>query len=354
MPHQVGELLWSQLVDSQKPLVITAIRDTDQESFIASALTRIGRLVIYRATTAQALGDALMQYPRAILFISDDFAVLENFDQVEKIALKGRARPLGQAALHNPTTDLEIEELLNAIDKSQLTPVRSLPLLPQTTFALFSIGRNVGTTATAISVADSISQGGRSTLLLDCNIDAPQLSHHFQIHNIRDEIARTSFGFDLYEISEISNLYGLTGKIEKYESVVIDMGQAISRPGEGRRVGDLLHRWVRGARCHQVICLRDDEKSLAELSFFISRERDYRPDQNFSLILIPRKLLAKRERIKLIERYSEQLGVSVEVLSRDSRSIERAQAQNSTLSITAPKSPLVGEIARYLKEGRYS
>jgi hypothetical protein len=122
----------------------------------------------------------------------------------------------------------------------------------------------------------------------------------------------------------------------------------------GRRAEDLLGSWSNNSRARILLTARDDEKSKGEISQFILREQSLRQVLDLTVILLPSKLLNRRERKKLIDERSDIYGVPVEVISRDPRAIEKMELAHSTLTFTSPKSQLLRDIAPHLERGRYS
>ena len=336
----------------EEKIAITAIRDMAQEGFIAATLTRIGWNVIYRATSLNALHQKLPDFPGALIFISDDFGEVASGYENQWISLRGRSHPISSRSQLDPHSDFELEELIRSRE-----PQRSIQHIPATTshvIAISSIGGRTGATSIAITMADQISREGKSVLLVEGNRIHPRISFHFQAHNIRQQISLTQYGFSILEATDGAGIHLLSKEANKYDFIVVDLGPANIAQEGGQRAEDLLSTWVKNSRAKFLLTARDGEKTSGDISHFIENQLRLSSSIDITLALIPSKVLNKREQRRLIEDRGEFHGVLVDVLSKDWRSLEKMESAHSTLALISPKSPLVGDIARYLERGRYS
>lgn len=339
-------------MDSDAKLVVTAIRDMEQEGFIAASLRRSGWEVIYRATSVSALKDKLREYPKALLLSSDDFGDISEIHSGPAIQLRGRSHPLTASSSLNPQSDLELAEIIRK--QGSATNSRHISATSAKVIAISSIGGRTGATTLAITAAEQIALAGRKVLLVDGNRFHPRIAYHFQLHNIRGEIAETPYGFSICEATDIQGLNSLASEANKFQSIIIDLGSIpVARVG-GQRIEDLTMTWAINSRASQLITARDDDFSIAQITRNLSEEeRALRPGEA-TIFLAPSKILSRRERKQVIEERSKLLANQVDIFSRDLRSVERMDKSHSTLNFSAPSSPIVSDVARYLERERYS
>lgn len=322
---------------------VTAIRDMHQEGFIAASLTRLGWKVIYRATSPEGLQGFLDDNPNTLVVQSDDFALTHLARPTEVVLIRGRTQTSADEATTDPRSDFELEELLrnHKSERSEAQFFISASTTP--ILSVYSVGRHLGATSIAISAADVLTQRGEKVLLVDGNPAHPTLAQHFSAHDIRTAPQLTSSGFSLFEVSELAGLIYLNSIAGQYDTIVIDSGQLQLIYPAGRRVKDQLHSWASHSHARQLICTRTDIRSLDELGLIAPQS------PHWSIALMLSRAISRRERKVLEAKISEQFGVPVKSISRDSHAIENMEAQNTTLTNAAPKSILLGEIARSIE-----
>lgn len=322
---------------------ITAIRDMHQEGFIAASLTRLGWKVIYRATSPEGLDEFLTNNQEALVVQSDDFAQAFLTRPTESVLIRGHSLPSEDSATADPRSDFELEELLRNRKSERAEEQFFISATTTPILSIFSVGRHVGASSISISTADFFTQQGEKVLLVDGNTAHPTLARHFSAHNIRTAPQITSAGFSLFEVSELSGLVNLNTIANQYDTIVIDAGQLQLSFPAGRRVRDQLVSWTSHSHARQLICTRTDIASLEEL------EQATPQGQQWTIALALSKVISRRERKNLETKVADQFGVPVQSISRDSRAIEKMEAQNTTLAVASPKSILLGEIARSLE-----
>jgi len=332
--------------------VITAIRDMSQEGFIAASLARSGWQVIYRATSLAALREKLIEFPKALLLVSDDFGDTHGMHIERSIQLRGRSHPLTASSSLDPQSDFELAELIRS--RETHTSVSHISATTAGVISILSVGGRTGATTIAITMAEQISRLGKSVLLVEGNRIHPKIAYHFQIHNIRGEIAQTQYGFSICEATNLQGLNLLAQEANNYDFIVVDAGPSSLPINGGQRVEDLLKSWSEHSRARSIISARDDERSGNEVTKILERERSSPHSSQSTLFLTPAKILSGRERKKQIEDSGRKFGCSVEIISRDVRSVEKMENSHSTLNLSAPQSPVAGDIARYLERERYS
>jgi Mrp family chromosome partitioning ATPase len=336
---------------SDEKLVITAIRDMSQEGFIAASLARSGWKVIYRATSLMALREKVIEFPEALLLASDDFGDLSGMNKERCIELRGRSHPLTTSSSLDPQNDFELAEIIRS--REAHAPTQHISATSADVIAISSIGGRTGATTIAITIAEQISRLGKSVLLVEGNRIHPTIAYHFQIHNIRGEIAQSQYGFSICEATNLQSLSVLAQEANHYDCIVVDMGPACLAINGGQRVEDLLQSWTEHSRARFLISARDDERSSSEVIRYLDREQSSQLSPK-AIFLTASKIHSGRERKKFIEEARRQFGCPVEIMSRDIRSVEKMEKSHSTLYVSAPQSPIAGEIARYLERERYS
>lgn len=337
---------------SNEELVITAIRDMNQEGFIATSLKRSGWQVIYRATSLSALREKYKEYPEALFLVSDDFGDIGEIPIERLIKLRGRSHPLTSSSNLDPQSDFELAEIIRARESRESS--HHISATSAKVIAISSIGGRTGATTVAITLAEQIARMGRSALLVDGNRIYPKIAYHFHIHNIRGAIAQSQYGFSICEATNVSGLELLAQEANNFDLIVLDLGTRSLAIDGGRRVEDLLQTWAENSRARRILTIRDDERSSDELRLYLGAEKKLSTQGNEMIFLSPSKILSRRDRKKLIESREQLYGTSVEILSRDPRAIEKMEKSHSTLHLSAPESPISGDIARYLERERYS
>ena len=337
---------------SDEKLVITAIRDMNQEGFIASSLARSGWKVIYRATSLTALREKLIEFPDALLLASDDFGDLSGVNIERSIELRGRSHPLTASSSLNPQSDFELAEIIRS--REAHTPTQHISATTAKVIAISSVGGRTGATTIAITIAEQISRIGKSVLLVEGNRIHPKIAYHFQIHNIRGEISQSQYGFSICEATNLQGMNLLAQEANNYDYIVVDRGPTSLAFNGGQRIEDLLKSWTEHSRASSLISASDDERSSLVVARFLEREESSLHSGQRTIFLTPIKSQSGRERKKLIEEGRQLFGCSVELMSRDLRSVEKMEKSHSTLNVSAPQSPIAGDIARYLERERYS
>jgi len=339
-------------MDSDAKLVVTAIRDMEQEGFIAASLRRSGWKVLYRATSATALKAKISEYPTALLLYSDDFGDINEIHPGPSIQLRGRSHPLTASSSLNPQSDLELAELIRA--QGSATKTRHISATSAKVIAISSIGGGTGTTTLAITIAEQLAQTGRKVLLVDGNRFHPRIAHHFQLHNIRGEITETQYGFSIYEATDLQGLNALASQANLFQSIVIDLGSISAAKVGGQRIEDLILTWAINSRARGLITARDDEFSIDQITRYLGQEERALSPGEVAIFLAPSKILSRRERKQVSEERSMLLATQVNIFSRDLRSVEKMEKSHSTLNVSSPSSPIIGDVARYLERERYS
>ena len=331
-------------------IAITAIRDMNQEGFIASALTRGGWRVSYRATSPERLLEKLKSFPTATLFLSDDFLPIESISFAGAIYLRGRSNPLGAQALSNPQSELELEDLIRSNAPQRVSEVALARATTSRLILLTSSAGRVGVTTLAINLSDHLARLGEKVLLVDADRGNHSIAAHFEIHDIRSQAKEIRKGFSLLEVSGGDQLSYLASIAGEFDSVIIDFGVARGLIANGVRIDEKVFSWV--ARSYGRFFFlspsgeRSIERSLLQLNFL----ENIAPRADWQILLILEKIMSRKDRARLMVQISERSQHRAEIFSRDSKSIDAAEKSHSTLNEVAPRSILNREIARFLTE----
>lgn len=341
-------------MNRNEKLAITAIRDIRQEAQLSKSLLRIGWKIAHRATSVDSLVRESGKYPHALLLVSDDFGRLNNLKASRILLLRGLQDTLTSDAMEFPTDDAELIALIN----SDLGPAQRqsfpIPKVQCRLDGFLSIGRGVGNTVNAISAADIFSSRGEKVLLTDGNFAHPNLSTRFDIRGIRDSVNSTSYGLSLRELTDLSSIINLVDNAENFDHLIIDMGQVMYRPADGRRREDALIQLLlnSGGRVNLTASPGDD--SITEIKRFFSSLTDAGDRVQKNIFISTQKLLSQRDRNRLKDTWVSELGIEPFLLSWDSKGISRMEEAHSTLSHIAPRSLLLSDFSRYLEEAGYS
>lgn len=333
-------------MDKGSNRAITAIGDADQESFIASSLTKLGFNVIHRATSCIGLSKFLLDHGDALLIASDDFRDINQIDVEDMVLIKGKSISRSSKASHNPKSELELSEILRDRKKPEASLTR-LPTLCTSDVALFlSSGKARGTTTVAINFAHALVEIGRKVLFIDANFPHPDLAERFELNGIVRKSLMTRFGFTVCEISSIESLQEFALQSSEFDTVVIDLGQYQSKAinSLGRRIEELTFIWaIKSANTQFILTSQEEIEKTIPLH---ASSRALNPEIQSVLVLPLKSVLSTREREKLKSLVFQSTGFDNHLISKDSKSVEKMEGDRSTILESAPKSMLNSEIAR--------
>lgn len=185
------------------PVIVTAISNSDQESFVAGTLFSQGWSVIHRAVDFDSLQDFVDSKPElastALLLYSPDLndfdpIVFQNmslkFRQIIGFASSGLVR-ISDDQLHEiPTTAPQLATFIRGFVRSPL--IRKLTPLIQSqkharVIAISSAGSSTGATAIAINLSYELSLREKKVLLIDANLSEPNIAIYLDQRNLTDE-----------------------------------------------------------------------------------------------------------------------------------------------------------------------
>lgn len=233
------------MVKNNPPVIITAIADTDAESFIAGTLFSQGWNVIFRALDAQSLTDYLdnnVELSRtALLLYSPD---LPDFSRRK---LDGYALLVRKVVGFGDKDDLTSEySEIYAFPKDAnelISMVRGFirtPLIRPTIFetkkkrqalvlAVGSAGTCTGASTVALNIASELALLDKKTLLIDAHFSAPSISTFLDERKLQDdddwrEVSPNFFVAEFNRINSSQHISRLTQAENNFDHIVIDLG----------------------------------------------------------------------------------------------------------------------------------
>jgi hypothetical protein len=316
---------------------ITAIGDSKLESFIASALIRLGWQVIHRALSFADLEKLLGESEESdvVLFFSSD--------------IKGFADlPAGIKAIDvssRPANDYELSELVEKREQGKAANVfrlvSGIPIV-----GVGSFGRHSGASTIALNLAQESALKGVRTLLIDAHSRNPFAADYFAIFGLNRKAVEISENLSIVETSSAIEISSLEISVESIDLIVIECGdvwqpeQAIN----GRRSADAGFSWI----AHN-----------ADELFIVATERTFLPRTSVnpfamleSVAMKPRLtyicnqtlLINKATKERLATQFTGSTKRPVSLFPTDTRGISAATRDRSTLAYSAAKSPLRREI----------
>ena len=329
---------------------ITAIRDIEQESFIAATLSRLGWQLLYRATSPLGLQAELQKNPDASLFLSDDFLPSENISFPTIFLLRGRSHARGTAGEFDPRNLFELEELIRSgagrksRESSPIAPTQSKVL------ALLSAEGKIGVTTLAINVAERAASAGLNVLLVDGDQSQHAIAAHFEVHNIRREPRVISPLLSLFEVSERSQLEKVSRTASEFDLIVIDLGRVGNILPNGLRIDDQIFEWVNHSHGRVVLSSGDQENSIKRSLITLNNLRKLASDMDIEIAISLNEPTSRRNRSLLSSKLSAQSLTPVHLFSCDTKAVHSFEQAHTTLIQVAPRSALTREIAQYVEE----
>ena len=255
------------MADIALPVIVTAISNSDQESFIAATLFTQGWSVIHRAVDFESLvefaGNQQVQASTALLLYSPD---LNDFDSIafESLSLKFR-QVIGFASsttvrseddsLHEiPATAPQLATFIRGYVRSPL--IRKLKPLMQPekrarVIAISSAGSCTGASTIAINLAYELSLQSKKILLVDANLADSNIAVYLDQRNLVDEeLWRPSSPFLYLKELTRQRITEFDSVIEKanleFDFIILDIGRIndLSSQLSDRRADSLVITWV--------------------------------------------------------------------------------------------------------------
>lgn len=249
------------------PIIVTAISNSEQESFVAGTLFTQGWSVIHRAVDFESLREFALSNPEqassALLLYSPDLndfdsanfeTLILNFRQVIGFATSNAQRSIDDGLHEIPTTATQLATFIRGYVRSPL--IRKLtPLVHSQTrarmIAISSAGSCTGASTVAINLAYELSLKEKKVLLIDANLSEANIAIYLDQRNLVDEdLWRLSS--PLFYIKELSRdrIDEFSSLIEKahveFDFIIIDIGviHDLSSQLSDRRADSLIVTWA--------------------------------------------------------------------------------------------------------------
>lgn len=249
------------------PVIVTAISNSEQESFVAGTLFTQGWSVIHRAVDFESLREFVSSNPEqsstALLlyspdlndFDSDLFETLSlNFRQIIGFASSNTIRNTDDGLHKIPATAAQLATFIRGYVRSPL--IRKLaPLIQSQTrarvIAICSAGSCTGASTVAINLAYELSQKEKRVLLIDANLSEPNVAIYLDQRNLIDEEFWRQSSPLMY-IKELTRerISEFDTAIEKahaeFDYILIDIGTIhdLSSQLSDRRADSLVITWA--------------------------------------------------------------------------------------------------------------
>lgn len=321
---------------------ITAIKEIDKESFIASSLLRQGFIINHRAISPESLVNYCAEN------FAEEITILasENFlDPHQLVELSASINGKIEILRDIPTNDIELAELLRPTLSVSPIPLKPLPAHLQV-IAIASLGCFVGASTIAINIAQELSLNGMRTLFLDANFRNCFASEHFGVFGLNRGIQPVHGGLSLFEISSDDWHTRISEYFSQFDRLVIDIGALfkVESSLSGRRMEDLLLQWV-CRNAVELLIITDEERLWRSEGLHLYKQIEsstVRPE--LSLIINQTPPLARRDREKRSASVADKYARSAESISRDVKAFATMRQQSATLATASPKSRARNEI----------
>ena len=248
------------------PVIVTAISNSEQESFVAGTLFTQGWSVIHRAVDFESLREFVTSKPElassAILLYSPDLndfddaafeALALNFRQIIGFASANSNR-IDDDGLHEiPAGAAQLATFIRGFVRSPL--IRKLTPLIQShkrarVIAIASAGSCTGASTIAINLAYELSLKEKKVLLIDANLGEPNIAVYLDQRNlIEEELWRLSSPFMYIKELTRERIAEFDSIMERaqpeFDFIIIDTGRIhdLSSQLSDRRADSLVITW---------------------------------------------------------------------------------------------------------------
>lgn len=357
------------------PVVVTAIANTEFESFVAGTLFSQGWNVIFRALDIASLStfiDAdLVQSRNVVLIYSPDLpevsaeSIATFAGKVRQVVGFSSGEPADQDYVGLFGIPHDAAELLNLVRGFVRAPLlRSTSTVTNKkrqarVIAIGSSSGSPGCTSLAINLAMELSVLGRDVVLVDADIRHPSIAPLLSLHKLDAEHSSRNIAphlnvseFHRERVPELQ-MY-LDDLFDKCDFAIVDLGsiQGISDSLTDRRWTSSMINWS---------CEQADDLWIVGKSDVLSIHRLESLVRDFSQLTIRAKLSialnmnsrGRRGKIReglFLAAAAPLRPQHVMTLPRDVRSITRAEEERATLLEIDDRSPLRKSIARLAVE----
>ncbi len=364
------------MVDSSTHKIITAISDSNFESFVSSNLHSQGWDIIARAVDLSALETFLNQNPEVakssiLIYAPDlpgygDAAFLELGTRVRQIIGYGTEVEMisNQSLSPRPTDPAELVSQIRAILRREFRePLISNHKVSNLTgakvIAIASAGSATGATTLALNLAMESSLLDKRTLLIDGNSIEPSISIALELRNLRGDqnprlISQLLWAYELTEAKSASFAKFMDTAYANFDLIVIDLGSVsnLALKLTDRRWNSQCLIWS-SDNCDEIwVNSRPDHTGRFRLSKLIQELTKNKMKAKLTFVA---NLEAPRRRI---DQGAHELAAQIDQLNplnrlalpRDNRAVAAAATSNSSLSEASPKSMLRKAILKIASE----
>lgn len=249
------------------PVIITAISNSDAESFIAGTLFTQGWSVIHRAVDFESLTQFVENNPEqsasALLLYSPDLndfdafvfeSLATTFRQIIGFASSTTERSVDDALHEIPATAPQLATFIRGYVRSPL--IRKITPLKQSqkrarVIAISSAGSCTGASTVALNLSYELSIKDKKVLLIDANLAEPNIAIYLDQRNVTSEES-WRLAFPNMYIKELTRerISEFESSIEKahqeFDFILIDIGTIhdLSSQLSDRRADSVVITWA--------------------------------------------------------------------------------------------------------------
>lgn len=364
------------MVESLTPSIITAISDSNFESFVSSNLHSQGWDIIARAVNVASLQtflDANVEAARNSILIyapdSVDFNE-KSFDNVRGLVRQtigyGTQEEITrfESLLPRPVDPAELVSYVrSALRREFRAPLISDRKISDMTcakvIAIASAGTATGATTLALNLAMESSLLGKRTLLLDANSLEPTISIALELRNLRSDqsprlISQLLWAYELTESKSAEFREFMSRATDNFDLIIIDLGSVMNLAIKltDRRWNSQCLIWC-SDNCDEIwINSRPDEVGRFRLMQLIQELTKTKIKAKLQFVAnqeVPRRrsdqgaheIAAQIDQLNPLNRLA---------LPRDNRATAAASASSTSLSEASPKSILRKAISKIASE----
>jgi Mrp family chromosome partitioning ATPase len=360
------------MVNPQTPVIITAIADSDFESFVAGNLHSQGWDVVARSVDITSLNIFIDQNQQlaknVVLIYTPD---LPGLNDSHLTTIRSQVRQLigfateserlsGVLLAIRPSDPAElITEVRGLIRREFREPLisvlKSSPLGGAKIISIGSAGTATGATTLAINLAMESSLLEKRTLLIDANTLEPAIAITLELRNLKNDqsprlISPLLWSYELTENKILHFNEFIKGIMTNFDLIVIDLGSVSNLPDKltDRRWGSGALIWCCDNSDELWLSSRPDEIGQYRLSKLITDFTKTKIKANLQLIanLESPKRRGDTAALELTAQIDQLNSSGQIVLPRDSRAVAAALAARCSLSEASPKSSLRKAISK--------
>ena len=359
----------------EMPIVITAIANTEAESFVAGTLYAQGWNVVFRAIDWLSLhtyleSNAELSQNALLIFGTD----LPGADKGLMDSLKPVVRQMIGFSLPNggngdfgvliplPSEGTDLVSLVRGLVRAPL--VRTIALTQRKArtsrvIAVGSAGSYTGCTFIALNLAMELSLLEKSTLLIEANFRAPSLSPLLSIRKIADDSQwkKIAPNLSLTEITQNTseNLVEFMSKAtDEFDFIVLDIGSVsgLSNRLTDRRWTSTVTTWCCDQADELMITSRADYLGHHRLIqvFDLLQQTSIRAQLSFTQNMKSPGKRGDAEMARFLTATTALKPIRVRSMKQENRSVQAAEDEHATMVETNERSHLRKAIAELARE----